>query len=142
MAKKFKIDDNFFFPNYSRNNFPLTDKIKRFENCVFQHRQQFVKEIITEVIKKEARKEAVDIMSKCDSKYIDQLLYNYNKKSFNIVCMVIDVAKWKLIEDKKMKSKKNDHFGVVGGFEVRSKKIIKKAGWVISKHNGKWKIQK
>lgn len=97
--------------------------------------KKIVKKIINEVVKKEARKEASDIMSKCDKKYIDDLISQYLEKSFNVVCMIIDCAKWKLIQDKKMKSKKNDHFGVPGlDFEVRSKKTIKKVKDFISKH--------
>lgn len=92
-------------------------------------RPKEMKRVITEVVKKEARKEALDIMSKCDMKYINGLHKYYNDKSFNVVCMVIDSAKCKLIQDKKMKSKKTDHFGVVGDFYVSIK-------------NNKWKIQK
>jgi len=70
-----------------------------------------IKKIITEVIRKDCRKEANEIMLMASEKYKNQFREYYRKKSFNVVCMVVDAAKMELLKDKKMKLKKSDHFG-------------------------------
>jgi hypothetical protein len=52
-----------------------------------------IKKIINEVIKPEARKEAINIMKLAEQKDIDDLIKYYNDESFNVVCLVIDKAK-------------------------------------------------
>lgn len=70
-----------------------------------------IRKIITEVIKRDCRKEANEIMKIADEKYRNQLVEYYKKKSFNVVCMVVDAAKMDLIKTGKMKLNKEDNFG-------------------------------
>ncbi|NJO92659.1 MAG: hypothetical protein HC831_29615 [Chloroflexia bacterium] len=67
--------------------------------------------IINEVIKPEAREEAISIMKLAQQKDFDELIEYYDKKSFNIVCMVIDKVKSGLVKEGKLTQNENDHFG-------------------------------
>jgi len=67
--------------------------------------------IIDNLIKKDARKEAIKILIKSDKERIGEFLYYYYSDSGNVACMVIDSAKDELVKQKKMKQGKKDSFG-------------------------------
>ena len=68
-------------------------------------------EVIKDLIAKEYRKEALDIMTKTNDKRIGEFLYYYYSGLENTACMVIDSAKQELVKEKKMKQGKKDQFG-------------------------------
>jgi hypothetical protein len=70
-----------------------------------------ITKIINEVIKPEARKEAINIMQLAEQKDIDDLKRYYKEKSFNVVCLVIDKAKSDLVKSGKLIQNEDDHFG-------------------------------
>lgn len=70
-----------------------------------------INKIIAEVIKPEARIEALGIMKLAEQKDIDDLIKYYKAKSFNVVCLVIDKAKSDLVKSGKLTQKEDDNFG-------------------------------
>lgn len=58
------------------------------------------------LIKKEARKEALEILTKSSQERIGQFLYYYYSDSGNVACLVLDDAKDELVKQKKMKKGK------------------------------------
>jgi predicted DNA binding CopG/RHH family protein len=67
--------------------------------------------VIFELIAKEYRKEALDIMMRSSKELIGEFLYYYHSGKDNIVCLVIDSAKIELVKKKKMKQGLKDQFG-------------------------------
>jgi len=70
-----------------------------------------ITKIISEVIKPEARKEAINIMKLAGKKDLEDLIKYYNEKSFNVVCLVIDKARSDLVKAGKLMQNDNDNFG-------------------------------
>jgi hypothetical protein len=68
-----------------------------------------LKKIVDEVIRKECRKEALEILSLSDSKGIEEFKYYYNENNHNICCLHLDFLKSKLIKSGKMED--NGCFG-------------------------------
>ena len=87
----------------------------------------FFREIVDEVLRKEAREEAFQILligSKNRGeweRFLKDVVDNYTKvkeegednSSFNIVCMALDFAKHKLVNANLMEQKPSDHFGAI-----------------------------
>lgn len=73
-----------------------------------------LKKIVNELIKKSARKEALEILFKSDKERIGEFLYYYYSDSGNVACLVLDYAKDELVKQKKMKQGKKgkDTFGM------------------------------
>lgn len=76
-----------------------------------------LKKVVNNLIKKSARKEALEILSKTTQERIGEFLYYYYSNSKNISCMVLDSAKDQLVKTKKMKlvsrSGRNESFGLL-----------------------------
>ncbi len=70
-----------------------------------------IQKIITEVIKPEARKEALEIMKLAEQKDVDDLVKYYKANSYNVVCLVIDKAKSDLVKAGKLTQNDDDNFG-------------------------------
>ena len=70
-----------------------------------------IEEIIQEVIKKEARQEALTIMQNASKEEIDEFYKYYNKNSYNIVCLVIDKIKFDLVKKCLLPQNNDDEFG-------------------------------
>lgn len=69
-----------------------------------------MKKIIDDLIRKESRKEAIDILEKANDAERKEFLDYYNKESYNVCCLVLDKIKDRLVEDGKM----NDNGDFVG----------------------------
>lgn len=67
--------------------------------------------IVEEVIKKSARKEAMEILEKCSEKRFNEFKNNYYINKLNICCMSLDFAKDELVEQNIMTQNENDFFG-------------------------------
>lgn len=67
--------------------------------------------IVKDLIKKDARDEAMEIMEKSDIKKVAEFFYYYHSGMENIACLVLDTAKDILVKNKKMKQRKKDSFG-------------------------------
>lgn len=68
-------------------------------------------EIINFIIKKEARKEAIEILEKCSIRKYNEFMNYHNKNKDNICCLVLDSAKDELVKCNEMKQNKKDFFG-------------------------------
>lgn len=88
--------------------------------------ENFFREIVDEVLRKEAREEAFQILllsSKNSGeweKYLKDVVDSYtqakeegNDSKYNIVCMALDFAKHKLVNASLMEQKPSDHFGAI-----------------------------
>lgn len=71
-----------------------------------------LEKIVTKLIAKEFRDEALKVLFKSDAKRIGEFLYYYYSDSTNVACMVIDSAKNDLVKSGKMKQNKKDQFGI------------------------------
>lgn len=67
--------------------------------------------IINELIRKDARKEAMSILILADKESIGEFLYYHYSDIGNVACLVIDSIKDKLVKKGKMKQKNGDAFG-------------------------------
>ncbi len=67
--------------------------------------------IVNEVIKKSARKEAMEILSKSSQKDVDEFIKYYKDKKLNICCLHLDKLKSDLVDNNKITHNKKDHFG-------------------------------
>jgi len=67
--------------------------------------------IVNKLIKKEAREEALEILSIAPKEQVDEFVKYWNLKQENVCCMVIDFTKIKLIEEGKMTMDEGDYFG-------------------------------
>jgi hypothetical protein len=70
-----------------------------------------IEKIINEVLRKGVRKEALFIMSMAEEKDIKDFFLYYKKKQFNVVCMVVDAAKYHLVQNGKLTHSPDDIFG-------------------------------
>jgi len=68
-----------------------------------------LKKIVTEVIKKECKKEALEILKLSPAKGVNEFIEYYKKKEFNTCCMHLDWLKCNLIKEDKME--KGGYFG-------------------------------
>jgi hypothetical protein len=70
-----------------------------------------IKKIVKEVIAKEYREEAMDILSKSSQKDVDKFIRYYKKGNYIACCMQLDSLKTKLVEDKLMSN--DGAFGII-----------------------------
>jgi hypothetical protein len=70
-----------------------------------------IKQIITEVIAKQYRYEAMIIIDKCSRFRINELIKYYNLGKLNSVCMHLDLIKEELVFYKILEQKETDIFG-------------------------------
>ena len=75
--------------------------MKKLEKCY---------KIVKEVIREDCREEAKKILELSDEEVLDEFISYYDKKQFNIVCLVVDSAVDKLIENNKWIIKKGGYF--------------------------------
>lgn len=73
--------------------------------------KKHIRIIVKDLIKKESRDEAMEILEKSDRIKIGEFLFYYYSDMGNISCLVLDISKDILVREKKMKQKKNDSFG-------------------------------
>lgn len=73
--------------------------------------KKHIRIIVKDLIKKESRAEAMEILEKSDYKKVGEFLYHYHSDLGNIACLVLDTAKHILVKNKKMKQRKKDSFG-------------------------------
>lgn len=74
--------------------------------------KKHIRIIVKDLIKKESRAEAMNILENSDEKKIGEFLYYYHSDMGNIACLVLDTAKNMLVKNKKMKQRKKDSFGM------------------------------
>ncbi len=70
-----------------------------------------IKKAVSKTLKKEARQEALEILSKTTDDRRNEFLKYYNEDKGNICCLVLDSIKNELIESGEMTMKDNDFFG-------------------------------
>jgi len=83
--------------------------------------ENFIKEVVDEVLREEAREEAFQILtigSKNSGDWEKPLkdvedYYKMGESGYNIVCMALDFAKHKLVNANLMEQKVGDHFGAI-----------------------------
>lgn len=74
-------------------------------------KQDIIKKVITKVIEKKARKEALLIMSIASDKDREDFILYYKANNYNAVCMTIDFSKWNLVKNKKITHSPKAYFG-------------------------------
>lgn len=67
-------------------------------------------DIVNSEIAEEARDEAMEILDATDDKRREEFILYHQSDQGNLCCLVLDYAKYKLVEEGKMKQGK-DHFG-------------------------------
>ena len=88
--------------------------------------ENLFKELVEEVLSEESREEGFRILEVGSKnrgeweQYLKDAVDNYIKgreeedsSSYNIVCMALDFAKYKLVNSNLMEQKPNDHFGSI-----------------------------
>jgi len=70
-----------------------------------------IKKIINDLIKKEARAEAILILSKASDTQMREFLTYYSEDKGNICCMVLDSIKVHLVKNGQMTMGEDDYFG-------------------------------
>lgn len=88
--------------------------------------ENLFRELVEEVLSKESREEGFSILEVGSKnrgeweQYLKDAVDNYIKgreeedsSSYNIVCMALDFAKYKLVNANLMEQKPNDHFGSI-----------------------------
>ena len=70
-----------------------------------------LEEILNDLIKPEARQEALEIMTLASDKDLIEFNQYYSKKSYNVCCLVIDKVKTDLVKQNKLTQKPEDNFG-------------------------------
>jgi uncharacterized protein YfbU (UPF0304 family) len=73
--------------------------------------EEQIKKILDDLLCKEARKEALIILSKASDTQMKEFLAFYSQKKENTCCMVLDSIKMKLVESGDMKMRDDDWFG-------------------------------
>lgn len=73
-------------------------------------RTKILKPLIKKLIRKDARKEALEILSICDEKWYNSFLDELKKGSDNTACMAIDFAKKDLVKAGILENKEGDAF--------------------------------
>lgn len=86
-------------------------KSKKKRETVNKQLKTHLKNIVNELIKKSARKEAFEILCKSSRERIGEFLYYYYSDIGNVACLVLDSAKDELVEKKLMKKGKKGSFG-------------------------------
>lgn len=66
---------------------------------------------VNDLIRIEARSEALEILSKCSDERFKEFLTYQSKNKGNICCLVLDVAKSELVASNQMIHTVNDYFG-------------------------------
>jgi hypothetical protein len=70
-------------------------------------------EIVNFIVKKEARKEAIEILEKCPIRNYNEFMNYHNMDKDNVCCLVLDFTKDELVKCNEMKQNKKDFFGNV-----------------------------
>ncbi|MEN8119750.1 MAG: hypothetical protein ABFS35_05365 [Bacteroidota bacterium] len=70
-----------------------------------------LKEIIDDVIKPEARQEALKIMNMASTEDLEEFNKYYDNERHNICCLIIDKVKTNLVKQNKLTQTPEDHFG-------------------------------
>ena len=70
-----------------------------------------LEEIIQGLIKPEAQKEALKIMTLAPDQDLKEFYQYYDDKSYNVCCLVIDKVKTELVKQNKLTQNPEDHFG-------------------------------
>lgn len=73
--------------------------------------KKHIQVIVKDLIRKESRAEAMEILEKSDKEKVGEFLYYYHSDIGNVACLVLDTAKNILVKNKKMKQRKKDSFG-------------------------------
>lgn len=68
-------------------------------------------EIITDLIREDARKEALEILSLSTEIELEKFINNYENDKGNICCLILDSIKDRLVKENKMKQNSSDAFG-------------------------------
>jgi len=63
-----------------------------------------IKKIVNEIIRKESRQEAINVLNQATNDEINEFINYYNDEKHNICCLVIDTIKDRLISENKMSS--------------------------------------
>lgn len=80
--------------------------------------KQQLQKVVNDLLRKEARKEAMEILEKSEHEKVGEFLDFYYGGMENIACLTLDTAKDILVKKKKtMKQKKNDSFGMAIFFQ-------------------------
>jgi uncharacterized protein YeaO (DUF488 family) len=82
-----------------------------------------LKQIVKELIREEAREEALTILLKSSDSQLKEFMYYYYEDIGNVCCLVLDSIKIKLVEQGEMKIYQNDYFGKPMWDEQNSKII-------------------
>lgn len=69
-----------------------------------------LKKIVNDVVRKDCRKEALEILSLSSKEEVDVFIKYHNEDNDNICCLHLDYLKAKLVKDGKMPS--GGHFGM------------------------------
>lgn len=69
------------------------------------------KEIVNDVIKEDARKEALDIINKSSDKIKMEFYEYYKNNNLNSFCLHLDFVKYNLVKEGKIEQKFSDNFG-------------------------------
>lgn len=70
-----------------------------------------LKQIVKDLIREEAREEAMTILLKASDSQMKEFMYYYYEDIGNVCCMVLDSIKIKLVELGEMKMGQDDYFG-------------------------------
>ena len=73
--------------------------------------EKHLRSAIGELVRKDARKEALKIITSSSTEFIGQFLYYHHSDVGNVACLVLDAAKEELVKQGKMKQGKGDAFG-------------------------------
>lgn len=74
-------------------------------------------EIVNKEIDGKYQKEAKKILELTSDMYRQQFINSYNLNRGNISCLILDRAKYDLVQDGKMVQKTDDGFGDIGQFD-------------------------
>lgn len=70
-----------------------------------------IRQIVNDVVKKDARQEAIEILDHCTDQEMGEMVFYYEKQGGNIVCLHLDSIKRRLVLDGIMEQTEQDHFG-------------------------------
>lgn len=70
-----------------------------------------LKQIVKDLIREEAREEALTILLKSSDSQLKEFMYYYYEDIGNVCCLVLDSIKIKLVEQGVMKMGQDDYFG-------------------------------
>lgn len=73
--------------------------------------EEQIKTILKHLLRKEARPEALLILSKASEGQMKEFLSYYQEDKENVCCLVLDSIKMKLVESGEMEMKEDDYFG-------------------------------